>query len=224
MKSRIISFQFILLNFCLMLLAGCLDEIDAVITETVDGGLAIQGQIVKGNPSVVDVTIQTLFDFKKQARFEKVKEVLIIDDAGNELPLETNKDGVFSLEIPDNHPYFKVEHGKSYGISVTTLEDKTYVSTLERLYPVPAINSLDVEKVQVSRENNQEILRPDTIINEIDAPMAFKLDSFGCIIAVVPGVLRDTIIQDTSTISAYIYHIDFNLKPANQKENARLYR
>ena len=93
MKSQIIIFRLIFLNFCLILLTGCLDEIDSVITDTVDGGLAIQGQIVKGNPSVVEVTIQTLFDFKKRARFEKVREVMLIDDSGNELPKRASHRG-----------------------------------------------------------------------------------------------------------------------------------
>lgn len=159
MKLSRFIVQFSICTLFLLLLAGCLDEIDSVITETVDQGVAIQGRIVKGNPSFVAVTIKSVFNFKNSPRFLDVKEVSVEDELGNSLRLESNADGRFFLEIPANHPFFGVEYGKSYRVNVTTLEDKKYRSTLEQLYPAPLPDSLTVKKVVVETVDNRGISR-----------------------------------------------------------------
>lgn len=133
----------------LFAVSGCLDEIDFAKADKIDDSIAIQGKIVKGSPSFVNVTVRSVFNFQEAARFLNVRSVIIEDDAGNTLELDSRADGIFFLEIPDNHPTFKVDFGRSYKINVFTFDNRNYTSSLEELLPAPRPEELKVARTEI---------------------------------------------------------------------------
>lgn len=130
-------------------LSSCLDEIDFVSESTINEAIAIQGKVVKANPSYISVTIRGVFNFQDVPRLLDARLVTVEDESGNIVELPTRADGIFYLEIPDNDPNFKIDYGKSYKINVATFDNRNYTSSLEELLPAPVIESLTVEKTQI---------------------------------------------------------------------------
>lgn len=133
-------------------LSGCLDEIDFVSADTIDESIAIQGKIVIGDPSFVTVTIRGVFNFTDVPRLLNVREVTVEDESGNIVEIPSNQDGVYFLEIPDDHP-FEVAFGKSYKVNVSTFDNRNYSSTLEELLPAPVPENLSVERTQIQTQD-----------------------------------------------------------------------
>ncbi len=160
------------LAFGLVVVSGCLDEIDFASAGQIDDSIAIQGKIVKANPSFVSVTIRGVFNFQDAARLINAREVTVEDESGNKIELESNADGIFFLEIPDDHPNFKVDYGKSYKINVSTFDNRNYTSSFDELQPAPipeAINAKRTEIETVDVNGNSRIF--DQITYSIDSPL-----------------------------------------------------
>ena len=130
-------------------LSGCLDEIDFSSAETIDSAIAIQGKVVKADPSYISVTIRGVFNFQDVPRLLDAREVTVEDESGNRVALPTRSDGVFYLEVPDNDPNFKIDYGKSYKLNVSTFDNRNYSSSLEALLPAPTPENLTVKKTQL---------------------------------------------------------------------------
>ena len=138
-----------LLAIGLIAVSGCLDEIDFAQADTIDGALAIQGRIVKGSPSFVMVTVRGVFNFQDVPRLLDAREVTVEDENGNTIELNTNQDGVFFVEIPDDHPTFSVDFGSSYKINVSTFDNRNYTSGFDELFPSPIIDDIAVNRNQI---------------------------------------------------------------------------
>ena len=130
-------------------ISSCLDEIDFASAETIDEAIAIQGKVVKANPSYISVTIRGVFNFEDVPRLLDARLVTVEDESGNTVELPTRADGIFYLEVPDNDPNFKIDYGKSYKINVSTFDNRNYSSSLEELLPAPAVEDLTVSKTQI---------------------------------------------------------------------------
>ena len=130
-------------------MSGCLDEIDFVRPDAVENGIAIQGKLVKGDPSFVRVTIRKTFDFSEAARLINAREVTIINEEDVELELVSKADGIFTLEIPKDHPNFKVEFGNSFKLRVSTFDNRVFESSLENLFQVPKPEKLEAKRTQI---------------------------------------------------------------------------
>lgn len=130
-------------------ISSCLDEIDFASAETIDEAIAIQGKVVKANPSYISVTIRGVFNFEDVPRLLDARIVTVEDESGNTVELPTRADGIFYLEVPDNDPNFKIDYGKSYKINVSTFDNRNYSSSLEELLPAPAVEDLTVSKTQI---------------------------------------------------------------------------
>lgn len=129
--------------------SSCLDEIDFASAETIDEAIAIQGKVVKANPSYISVTIRGVFNFMDVPRLLDARLVTVEDESGNTVELPTGADGVFYLEVADNDPNFKIDYGKSYKINVSTFDNRNYSSSLEELLPAPSVEDLTVAKTQI---------------------------------------------------------------------------
>lgn len=132
----------------LVFLSGCLDEIDFATADAIDESIAIQGRVVKSDPSFIAITIRGVFNFEDVPRLLNAQEVTVEDESGNIVEIPTNADGIFFLEVPDDHP-FKIEIGKSYKVNVTTFDGRSYTSSLEELFPAPIPDDLSVERTQI---------------------------------------------------------------------------
>ena len=137
----------------LIWMVGCLDKIDFERPDTIENGIAIQGRLIKGEPSVISVTIRKIFDFSETARLINAREVILINENNQELDLMSNADGIYFLEIPSDNPNFDLDYGTSYKLKVNTFDNRTYESTLERLYPVPELEKLEVRKASIESVN-----------------------------------------------------------------------
>lgn len=134
---------------CLMLFSpGCIDQIDVEAPEDLVSAVVIQGTLVKGNPSVARVEINSLFNFTAESRrFVNVLDVRLLDETGQFLELPAVDLGIYVLEIPENHPDFRIETGASYRLRVTTRDGRTYESTPEVIPEVPAADKLSAEVI-----------------------------------------------------------------------------
>jgi len=133
-------------------LSGCLDEIDFAKADAIDESIAIQGKIVKSEPSFISITIRGVFNFEDVPRLLDAREVTVEDESGNSVEIPSNADGIFYLELPESHP-FKVDYGKSYKVNVSTFDNRNYSSTLEELYPAPVPENLDVQRTQIETQD-----------------------------------------------------------------------
>lgn len=154
-------------------LSSCLEEISFTQPEAIDDGIAIQGKLVKGDPSIVSVTLRKTFDFAEAARLINAREVTIINESNNELELKSNADGVFTLEIPADHPDFKVEYGNSFKLKVATFDNRVFESEFESLSPVPQPDNLEVKKTQiVTKDVNGNEKLFDQLTYTVSTPLA----------------------------------------------------
>lgn len=141
-----------LLNF------GCLEEIDLPAPPGTDEAIVIQGSIVKGDPSVIFVTVRQLFTFTSSTvKPINAKLVEVIDESGNSIEVDEQGLGAYRLEIPVNDPSFSIEFGKSYQLHVETRDGREYFTNLEPLVEVPAQDSivLSVVDAEVIDEDGQ---------------------------------------------------------------------
>lgn len=139
--------------FVFLLFSSCIDKFDFERPDSIKDAIAIQGRIAKGNPSTVRVTVKEVFDFANFPKFLSASEVLIIDDAGNQLELDSRRQGFYNLTIPDDHPFFKVATGKKYKIRVSGLRNKVFESKWEELLPVPIPEKLVTNNVDIEVTN-----------------------------------------------------------------------
>lgn len=129
--------------------ATCVDNIDFEVDSDVVGNLAISGKIVKGvagTASTVTVAASRVLDFSPVATegltFSKIE---VVDEDGNSLEVPGIAIGKYQLRIPPNHPTFKVEVGKKYGIRLTQVDGTVYASDLEEIEPVTQPFRVDVD-------------------------------------------------------------------------------
>lgn len=143
----------IIYTLIILFFTNCISEFDFVRPDSIKGAISIQGKLVKGAPSTVSVTLRDVFDFFNSADFLTAGKVLIIDEAGNELQLKTRQQGLFTLEIPEDHPFFKVDYGKQYKIRVENLKSQVFESDFDELLPVPVPDALIAKPVTVEYVN-----------------------------------------------------------------------
>ncbi len=129
--------------------SSCLDEIDFSGADTINEAIAIQGRVVKADPSFISVTIRGVFNFQDVPRLLNVRMVTVEDESGNTVELSTRADGIYSLEVPDGDPNFTIDYGKSYKINVSTFDNRNYSSSLEELLPAPQIEELTARSTQI---------------------------------------------------------------------------
>ncbi len=135
-----------------LLLCACLDEVEFDVPNEFQNTVVINGKIVKGNPSTVEVTVQNLFDFAFTGEsFLNAQSVQLFDENGHKLNLPVKGPGTYELKIYPNSG-FDVEIGNSYGIEVKLFSGQSFESELAELVGVPKMQKLE------SRLVNKEII------------------------------------------------------------------
>ena len=163
--------RFILLCW-FIIFSSCIDKFDFERPDSIRGAVSIQAKLAKGNPSTIEVVIKDVFDFFNSPRFLTAGKVLLIDEAGNELTLATKRQGFFNLEIPEDHPFFKVDYGLKYKIRIENLKGDDYESDFDELFPAPIPDNLHVEETTIEfldREGNERTF--DQLNFYIDTPL-----------------------------------------------------
>ena len=133
-----------------LFLGGCLNEINLDVPPVESNSLVIRGFISTGDTTQIKVEITNLPEFKAFEIPEVVKDasVSVSDEAGNQLNVPINANGVYRLIIDQETHDFRVEAGKSYQLTVVTSDGRTYQSTLEPLHSVPQPSGLQFQKLK----------------------------------------------------------------------------
>lgn len=126
----------------LLLHTNCLEKFDFERPDSIQGAVSIQGKLVKGNPSRIEVTMRDVFDFFNTPKFLAASKVYLINEEGERLALQTRRQGFFTLEIPNDHPTFKIAYGRKYKIRIENLKGKTLESDFDELFPAPVPSKL----------------------------------------------------------------------------------
>ncbi|MEM6378549.1 MAG: DUF4249 family protein, partial [Bacteroidota bacterium] len=146
--KRFMRTGFFLLIVFIFSLKSCLDPIEFDQPRGLEDALVIQGLLLKGSPSRVEIRITRLFNFNTSS-FGRVTpiEAHIIDQDGNKLELEKRGEGILRLTIPDDHPDFPIKYNRSYRIEFQMPSGGVIVSDLEPLIPVTRIDSIHNEMI-----------------------------------------------------------------------------
>lgn len=167
---------------CLLLISisifTCIDEIEFEEPEALKNAISIQGKLTKGDPSVLRVQINNTFDFENVQKFIDAKYVEVIDQEGHTLELKSSIQGIYELEIPANHPTFKVDYGNAFKIKLQLNNEAIYESTFDTLYAVPEPAELKVQKIQRESFNADGSIETTDLLNfNISTPLAVNNNS-----------------------------------------------
>jgi hypothetical protein len=156
-------YLWILLIGLFSLSQGCLDPIDFDVPAMERETLVIQGKLVKGEPSVVEVVVNRLFDFTAASRLPvTVRSVELIDEDGNIVELEATSTIDYVATIEDNDPRMTIDYGRSYQIRVSTFDNRVFISDLEPLLPAPQPDQLSFS---VGTALNDSTLIEEDVLN-----------------------------------------------------------
>lgn len=130
------------------LVVSCLDRIDITVPPSGQEQFVIQGKMIIGSPTRIQVRISRLFDFTANTRSPiKARWVRLYDEDGNYLEMEDAAEGNYVLTIPENNPEFPARLNRAYYIELATFDNRTFRSEMERGMPVPRADRLTYERV-----------------------------------------------------------------------------
>ncbi len=147
-----------------ILLSTCQELIDFEPPETIKNAIFIEGKLTKGDPSTVFVKIGQVFNFVSNPSLLLAESVEILDESGQALALTSREQGIFKLNIPNNHPTFKIDYGQGYKIRLQLKNQAIYESSYDTLFQVPEMIDLKFETVSKNvifpdgKQETQEIL------------------------------------------------------------------
>ncbi len=154
---NIYPFLVILIVGLLLLTSSCEDKIDFAIPEDTSEALAIEGRIIMGMESKVEVIISQVFDFTASGRnILEAEEIYVENDDGHTFPLRQVENGVaqrvYKATIPDNDKFI-VAVGKKYRLHVTDSNGISYVSDYSLMTSADDIEGVYIKKVKELRQN-----------------------------------------------------------------------
>jgi len=119
----------------LVLCQACIDPIDLEIGDEFSDSLVLQGRIVKGEPSFIEVNVSRLFDFSPESRQPiGIDEVIVFDDQGNQIELTTRSPGSYR-EVLDSSSPIQAVVGRSYMVRAKTFDGRTIESNFDDMLP-----------------------------------------------------------------------------------------
>lgn len=129
--------HFLIAIFVFVALMSCVRDVDFDPQTGFPDSIVIQGRIVKGNTSFVEVRFSNLTgaSLDSTQNFD-VQEVIIFDDEGTEMELFTDIRFRYRTILDSSSPIYP-EVGKAYGIRATLFDGRILESTLDKLQPNP---------------------------------------------------------------------------------------
>jgi hypothetical protein len=125
---------------------GCIEEVDFSVPQP-SPVPTIQGQLTLGDPSVVEILIETIFETNSSLPRPVISaRVTLFDDQGGELTIPHLENGLYRAEIPAGSSELDVRVGGSYFIEVRLADQRVFRTTPEAIYPVPAATDLSVRQ------------------------------------------------------------------------------
>jgi len=137
-----------------------LEVIEFNVPKDFQNSVVISGKIVKGNPSVVEVRIQNLFDFSfEDIVYVRAQKVRVLNSKGQQLEIPVSGVGIYSLEIYHDSD-FEIETGGEYFVEVDLFNGKSFKSKPAKMMPVPKMKKVDFnlfEKEIITFREKKEI-------------------------------------------------------------------
>ena len=152
---------------------GCLDVIDIEVSGEAREKLVIQGHLIVGDPSLVQVKVSKLFDFTATSkRPTTARQVSLIDENGRSIVLKSLGQGDYAISIPRDYPDFSVELGRFYRLRLETFDGRIFESDPEKGLAVPRMDDLSFQLVQGQWPDATGGFRPQELIRyTIDTPL-----------------------------------------------------
>ncbi len=139
------------LLFLPFIFSSCLEEIEFDIPDDQRDKIAIQGKLLKGNPSIVEITVTSLFDFDGVNNPNRQAGAVVTLHRRNgqqiEIPYFIPRLSHY-LEIEVDNPDFEIEENKEYQLRVELADSRKYESDWEMLLPTPNPNKIEIDVVQ----------------------------------------------------------------------------
>jgi len=152
------------LFFVAISITACIEEINFEPPNEFQNAVVIDGKIIKGNPSKVEVGIQNVFDFSfEEEIYFNAQEVIVFNSKGEKLNIPQNSTGLYKTNIDVNSD-FEVEFGLGYGIEVSLFDGRKFQSDLEILIPGPAMDKFEHNIETKTFRNEDDELVTENII------------------------------------------------------------
>jgi len=147
MKRRFCSLEkLVLLSLIILFLPTCIDEITIDTPEGAESAIVVQGSLVYGNPTIIEIDISRLFNFKFLSLNTAFASAgWIENDLGQRVDIKRRGDGTFRTAIPLDDPDFEIDFDRIYQIGVLMGDGRTFTSSPEPLHRVPEIDSIGFE-------------------------------------------------------------------------------
>ena len=154
----------------IFVIASCIDRIDFDVPAGTSDSVVVEGRVVKGDPSYVEISVSRLFDFSADSRRPiTLKKVTLFDTEGNEMELETKVAGYYRLNL-DNSTPIKAEIGTGYKMRMELLDNRVFESEIEMLETVP-------DPIQLNVGISQDIITSESgTITNVDR-LALTIDT-----------------------------------------------
>lgn len=160
-----------------ILAVSCIDPIDFSVPAGLSDSVVIQGRVVKGERTFVEVDISRLFDFSVESRRPvTVKTVILSDDQDNQMILETRVPGSY-FQFLDSSTAIQAEVGRGYKLRVETLDNRIYESSIDVMPPNKSPQDLKLSIVKQSTiDNLGNTVETDKINLTIDTEVNIEAD------------------------------------------------
>ncbi|RLD21530.1 MAG: hypothetical protein DRI69_03810 [Bacteroidetes bacterium] len=168
------------LNFIGIVLAGalvgtlsCLDVIHFPAPAGVEEALVFQGTILKGNPSVVRVQVNQLFDFTAASLLPVCVKVMELEDVeGNTVRLPEVRKGLYEMEFQTGSQSVEIVFGNSYRLHTITHDGREYMTSFEPLHDVPKPDSIVLDTIEIDVINSLgELAKKKKFLFSINTPI-----------------------------------------------------
>lgn len=148
---------------------SCVEQIELEPPTDLTEAIVIQGRVVLGENSRVEILTTRLFDFSSESKLAlNVKEAIMRDESGNMMELEPLFQGVFNTPLDENSP-IQLEVGQGYSLEITTLDNRTYVSSFDMLtdnMPPSNMTFAPTSKlVENANGNLEEVAQIETLLD-----------------------------------------------------------
>ncbi len=124
---------------CVMLVVAmtplaCLQKLDLNIPRMERQSLHVEAKLIRGEPSVISVEINTIFDLTPGSFAPvDVRSVHLLDEFGSRLEIPRVGSGTYYLALEENGP-IQVRIGDSYAMEILTQRDELIISAMDKLY------------------------------------------------------------------------------------------
>lgn len=135
-------YRFICFGLLVAFLGACLDPIDLESPPGQSDAVVVQGKLIKGNPSFLEVTIQKIFTFDATSDLINVSGVQLIAESGPTAEIKKIADGFYRTEFI-NENAFDLQEDDAYKIKVTLFDGRVIESSFEELQIPNAVDEIE---------------------------------------------------------------------------------